>query len=355
MLWLPAGLAGLARAQCSYDLNGVGYGTNCGYNGPGARAAPDPAAQERAREYQEYLREQRAKSAANAANNRGIEAYKKGDYAKALQEFRDANRTWAEDLYLRNIQLAASQLGIKIDVAAEQKLAGVDSAKTTQLTDMQRKAAAILANGTTAAGAPGNGMFGVQANPDKPALAKGKLATAKVNSALEQASSMADSGNTAVGVGGPAGSPNNLNTTDPEVMKAISGCGTDANPCTAPTTTGVAQPVIKSSAANELNDRLPDKAKQDPTIHQRMMDLDSYATHREEAERKIAVLDQKIKSGDPNADVLKAYQADLVTQVAADKKGESDSQAAIKDQMGNLGLDWVEAPAKPAEKPAGKQ
>ncbi len=324
--------------QCQAVCQG-GSGGGCPGGGGGATTRQvDPEAQRRYEEYLEIRRQNRLKESALASNSKGAADYKKGDYAKALKEFQDAYRTWPADVYMKNMTLAADQLGIRIDAEAENKIAAVNATTAAHISESQVKAQEILATGAKATGSGSTAAFGIPANPDKPPLADGSLRSSHVGSALEQASSMANSGAAAE------------TATDPEVMKAISNCGSDTAPCAAPSQYGVARPV-QSAAAIELAGHLPDGAKTDPTIQKRMKEFDSFAAHQQETERKITVLDQKIKAGDPNADALKAYQADLVNQATQDKQQEKDTKTAIKNQVQNLGLDWVEEPAAQAAKP----
>jgi hypothetical protein len=347
-------LCGVATAQCSQDLNGVVYGVGCssggGSQGGSTQRAPvDPAAQERYREYLEQRRQERLRVAAAQTNNKGVEEFKKGNYAKALAAFRSANLSWPKDLYMDNIKAAAERLGIQIDVMAENKLAPVNSGATSRIAETERKAQAALATGHEST-PRGNSFFGVAGSPDKPPLAEGSLPYRLVDSAIGQASSMANSGGNAVGRPSTSGSPNDPTSTDPEVIKAISNCGVDTLSCAPPDRLEYARPV-QSFAAAELANHMPDAAKNDRTIQQRLMEYDQFSLHQQSAEKKIADVDLKIKAGGPDAEVLKAYQADLINQAEQDKKQKKDTQDAIQNQMQNLGLDWVEQAPKPATKP----
>jgi hypothetical protein len=352
MLSLAVVLCGVAAAQCSIDLNGVGYGAGCGSSGRGGvtttRTPVDPAAQERYREYLEQKRQIRLQNAAHQSNIRGVEEYKKGNYAKALAAFRAANQSWTSDIYLTNIKLAAQQLGIQIDEKAESNLAPVDAAAASRIADSERKAEATLATGHTDGTPQGNHFFGIAGSPDKPPLADGNLPQAQhIRSALDEASSMANSGRAAVNA---QPGPLDPKSADPDVLKAISNCGVDTHFCAEPNHVEYARPV-QSAEATDLSQRIPDAAKNNPAIQKRLREYDQFSLHEQGTEKKIAEIDQKIKAGDPNAEVLKVYQADLVNQAAQDKKQKTDTLAAIHDQMQNLGLDWVEQAPKASAKP----
>jgi hypothetical protein len=347
-LWMPASsLAQSACAQLGVDCSHHGSAGGSG-GGGGGRRAETPAEAQARREYAEY----KQRKWASDANNKGIRAFNKGNYAEALKQFRTANANWASSTYADNIHLAEQRLGIQRQQEAATTAAGVDSRASTHIAESEKKSDTVLSRSqqktqailavTSKPAQQGTNFFGSIGDNEKPTLATVTLPSAQTGSALEQASSMAQSGAVAKPMARDL-------DADPDIIKAISNCGSDTNPCAQPEHIEYARPV-QSPDALQLADRIPEAARKDPDVQKRMSEFDHFVTLRLETEKKIAAVEQKIKANDPNAEVLKVYHAQLANEAAHDKEQEQQAKTAIKNKMDDLGLDWVEQAPKPSAK-----
>ena len=123
VMWWPF-LTSFAAATCSYDLNGVGYGDNCPYRGPVAPAyrppiyyyhpppvyvPPQPVGPSPAQ-----IAAQQRKTAGHNANESGVAASKRHNWAAAIADFRRALQLWPDNNVIRhNLEMAlASQANI---------------------------------------------------------------------------------------------------------------------------------------------------------------------------------------------------------------------------------------------------
>jgi hypothetical protein len=329
-------------AVCQGDSGGGCPGRNTnGNNGREDRlTAADIEAQKK---YAQWL--------AYKANQKGVEEFNKGNYAKALKQFHKATEYGSNAGYEQYITEAQEHLGIQHFQEAQRKLAPIDASVSNHIAESQHKTQANVSElqqktqtlvSKTITAQQGTNSFGSIGPGEKPTLTTVTLPNEHANSALEQASAMAKSGQAAAKMADDHG--------DPDIYRAISSCGFNDNPCAQPDHLDYARPV-QSAAATELSNRIPDAAKNNPVILLHLHDLDRAALHRQGIEQKIADVEQKINAKDPNAEILAVYKADLVNQAAKDKQDEQQAQAAIKGTLDDLGLNWVEEPPKPPAKP----
>ncbi len=116
LAWLGAmALAGAlcveARGQCSYDLNGVGYGTNCPYRGGTTGGNPNAAAIAAARAAAAAAAEaqRRWNAEATAQNKLAIDAANRGEWEVADREFKKCLQYWPHDPVILNAIANAEQ------------------------------------------------------------------------------------------------------------------------------------------------------------------------------------------------------------------------------------------------------
>lgn len=101
-------------ASCSYDLNGVGYGVNCPYRGPGGGGGgyrrpvyvPPPVRQPSPAEIR--------RNQAVALNNQGVALEKKGRFREAIALLERSLQTNPTDVTRHNLGHANNQLGIEL-------------------------------------------------------------------------------------------------------------------------------------------------------------------------------------------------------------------------------------------------
>jgi hypothetical protein len=193
-----------ALAECKYDLNGVGYpygaGDVCPYRGPGSARlyvpqGPSPE------ELQRRAEEKDLAEAADDAEDRGERAYRNGDWAGAISDFKEALSYAPDDpVIATNLNIAISKWR---DVQDAAKLADLKKAAEKSPEGQQLSTAAVqqpiaarnpaaIRSGARAPGS-GSGTFGISANPRDPNLQGARIAAGdgKDTRALDQARAMA--------------------------------------------------------------------------------------------------------------------------------------------------------------------
>ena len=112
-------LGSAAWATCSYDLNGVGYGDNCPYRGPAvqfrppAYYVPPPVVYTPPPPSPEQIRAQQMLLQAHNLNEFGVAASRKGQWAAALNAYKQALALSPNDPVIRqNERVAEKALGV---------------------------------------------------------------------------------------------------------------------------------------------------------------------------------------------------------------------------------------------------
>ncbi len=312
--------------------------------------------------------EQSERNAANAErkrinhasdlNNKGVKEANKGNWAKALELYKQAYALNPSDLYRGNIQgasfwllkqtaehqLPAAQARIaSLSTAIDQKVSAADSAASDRVVQFRNQAHLLDSSATIAPGG-GTDLFSIRtrvAGP-LPALAASPLPTAQTNSALEDLSSIAKSSKEAADL---AQQSDSLQDANLDIAKALSNCGFDSAPCAEPEHLTYPHPV-QTPAASALTAQIPEAARKAPEIQQRLREDDSLEMHRAEQEQRIAEVTRSIKEGGPNTDALKAYRTDLVKQADQDKQLQAQTTQFIHMRIQTISVAGTAASSK---------
>jgi len=299
----------------------------------------------------------------------GEDAYRKGDFSTALSYFRQAlgndptddpeKRVLNDDLSAAQDKIAAANIQQTIRSLA-QSLTVAPSPKTTSSpgglefsdggstshsdhsggleftdSDPSLKDAPHDTSVQPSAGGSTN-AFGINSNPSNPDLDHSAPAHVEVHSALDQASSAANSG---------AAADTNGRSDD---AKAESGCTFNTAACAAYTPVRVEKNVAQTPGAAEVASHISAAGKKDPEIQKDMAFYEKTDGEKIDTKTKLAAIQNKIDSRQGDTQVLNAEKATLSNDLKRYETDETNTQAQIKKRLVSIDVPWVETAAPQA-------
>jgi tetratricopeptide (TPR) repeat protein len=191
-------------------------------------------------------------------------------------------------------------------------------------------------SGQPSAGGSTN-AFGTNSNPSNPDLDHSAPAPAvAVHNASDQASSAANSG---------AAAETNGRSDD---AKAKSGCAFDTGACAAYTPVRVDKNVAQTPGAAEVASHIPAAARNDPEIQKDLAFYEKTDGEKIDTKTKLAAIQNQIDSHTGDTQVLNAQKATLSNDLKRYDTDEANTQAQIKKRLVSVDVPWVETPAPPA-------
>lgn len=197
-------------------------------------------------------------------------------------------------------------------------------------------------------GPEASNTFGVKSNPSKPDLGPAAAPpSAKVDSALDQLSSAANSGKTAVDA------YDKKVATSPEDAQRQAGCQFSDRNCAQPDHIQVPHPAQTPGTADLLT-HIPEDAQQDKKIQESVAWYQKYERNALETEGKLAEVQKQIDSGNGDPAILNAEKGTLTNQLNDQKKLQKMEEDDIKKQLVNIHAVWKEQPPQSESKSTGK-
>ena len=397
-LWLACASVGAALAGCDIDLNGVAYG-NCpsggggGYRAPRAYRPPPPTRAEIAAQRAYALNQQgvaldfaknyaaaadyygRAaaltpndpvilRNLAGAQNRLGLDAFNNGDYTGAMNYLRLALAHIPPSdpgVSIIRASIAAAQERIDSAQALNQQMAQYEQQDKAATATMQQTLQG-LAQSVTAGPAPSSkGLgFGDNAGGDKPGgsggltfMVPGGPATDRgaFGSRVARANFATLHDNLVTPSDFKAGDQLRsaaATASDPRGdLRVNYDRGGAANVGSLPVT---ARSMGQTPAAAQFSAHIPDAARTDPQIQQSVAYYQKLDVEKIDAQTQLAAIQQKIKAGDGDSQLLKAQGEALSGAVQRYTADQATTQAQVQSQLKKIGVSWNESPP-PAKTP----